>query len=156
MGAFTSVIDVWTVTLKISKLLDVILCFSPISCSFLDFLLLLLVFVLPLSHCTCRDIDHFCIDPCRFNLSHTLKDIAASSLILLSSILSVLSQEVSFHPCSSISSFFPHFAELILSLMLPLCLHYHPSYQAFTYLAPSAVSFGLKNILLLMWNLCDH
>lgn len=129
--------------MKISKLSDVILCFSQISCSFFDSSLL--VFILPLSHCICRDIDHFCIDSCRFNLSHTLEDIAASSLILLSSILSVLSQKVSFHLCSSISSFFPHFAELILSLTLPLCLHYYRSYQAFTYLAPSAVRFGLKH-----------
>lgn len=57
----------------------------------------------PLSRSTCRVIYHLCIDSQRFNLSHSLNEIAASSLILLNSILSLFSHyRCSFHLCSPI------------------------------------------------------
>lgn len=79
--------------------------------------------------------------------SHTLTEIAAPSLVSPNSILSLCSRK-GLYISALFSSLKFHLAELILSLTLPLC---DLSYQAFTYLAPSAVRFGQQTLFLWCW-----
>lgn len=96
-----------------------------------------------------------CIDSHRYNLSLAVNETAATSFNPLNLILSVSLTKVSISLLfSSVIFNLISFPPLWWAHSFSNTASLPPYYLSFTYLAPSAVRLGLKNISLLMLNLC--